>query len=395
MPYGDYGDSAVVSTTASSWPGSTRRQGIGLLSLAVATLLSFGAGVGSTFFYIQTFKDETSLAALPLIEADKAPTRVRPEGFDPAPKFAAPSSLPSPISSAMAAVAEPLIDLTPQGIPTAPEIVPPVAAAVIELAPLPSVETINMPASVASVPGEEMARAEPQFRLQLASMRSPEGAYQELSRLKQLHANLLASVDLAVERIDQGGRGVFYRVLSGAVGERPEASEMCSVIAQKRGQCAVIALRPQLPVAEIRPAEPQAPVRALQQSAASVPPRSAAVAPVEAPAPVEPILSTASETPIANASRAESVAGEVRAQLGSLRSMEGASREVARLSRIYGATLGSTELSVSRIDQGERGVFYRILTAPLPSRDAGADLCQRLGNSHQAGCVLIPGRPTA
>jgi hypothetical protein len=93
--------------------------------------------------------------------------------------------------------------------------------------------------------------------------------------------------------------------------------------------------------------------------------------------------------------RSEIGGSEVRAQLGSMRSMEGATREIARLSRLYGATLGPTELTVSRIDQGERGVFYRILTAPLPSRDAASDLCQRLGASHQAGCVLIPGRPTA
>jgi hypothetical protein len=82
MPYGDYGDSATVSANSSSWRQAAPRGSIGLLSLAFATLLSFGAGVGSTFFYLQTFKDEFSTAALPLIEADKAPTRVRPEGFD-------------------------------------------------------------------------------------------------------------------------------------------------------------------------------------------------------------------------------------------------------------------------------------------------------------------------
>ena len=359
--------------------------------MAFATALSFGAGVGSTLFYLQAFKGETALAALPLIEADKAPTRVRPEGFDAAgPRLAQPSSLPSPISSAMAAaVADPTVDLAPQGIPAAPELVPPVAAVVLELAPPIMASAGPPPMPVAAI---EPDHQEPQFRLQLASMRTLGGANEELSRLKRLHANLLVSVELAVERIDQGTRGVFYRVLSGAIGDRPEANEFCTAIAQKRGQCAVIALSsPSRTVAETRSAAvPVAAPVAMQQGAAIA-------APVAEPATqVAPIVAASpASTVVAARNNGGRNGTEIRAQLGSMRSMEGANREVARLSRIYGGTLGTTELSVSRIDQGERGVFYRILTAPLPSRDAGADLCQRLGATHQAGCVLIPGRPTA
>lgn len=390
MPYGDYGDATTVSTPT-SWVRAEPRRAIGLVSLALATLLSFGAGVGSTLVYLQTFKGETSLAALPLIEADKNPTRVRPEGFDAvAPRVAqlSPSGLPSPISSAMAAVADPAIDLTPQGIPTAPELLPPVSAVVIELGPpATTVAPIAAPAVVERMESPLV----PQFQLQLASMRTPEGANEELNRLKRLHANLLGSIDLTVQRIDQGARGVFFRVLSGSVGERPEAAQLCSAIAEKRGQCAVVALRPTTPVAapEIRSAEIAKP--------ADMPLQQLAVAPVEKvipPAPAAVAVPAPAAPAVAAVTRAEGVGSEVRAQLGSLRSMDGATREVARLNRLYGQALGPTELMVSRIDQGERGVFYRILTAPLPSRDAGADLCQRLGAS-QAGCVLIPGRPTA
>ncbi len=376
MPYGD--SSVVVET---SWPQAPQRHGFGLVPLALATLLSFAAGIGSTLLYLQTFKDEIPLASLPLIEADKAPTRVRPDGFDGTPpsrvaQVAAPG-LPSPISSAMAAVVDPLVELTPQGIPQSPELAPPASAAVIELAP--ALDPVPAPAVVAKP--QLPAIQGPQFQLQLASMRSSEGAREELARLKRLHANLLGSLELTVQRIDQGARGVFYRVLSNSVGDRPEAADLCTAIAQKRGQCAVVALRASVPETRVAEAAPpaEAPVSAAK-TAPSVPVVSAVAALPTVAAPSEPAVAASGS--------------EVRAQLGSLRSMDGATREVARLNRLYGAALGPTELTVSRIDQGERGVFYRILTAPLPSRETGSDLCQRLSAS-QAGCVLIPGRPTA
>ena len=371
MPYGD--SSVVVET---SWPQARERRGFALLPLVLATALSFAAGVGSTVVYLQTVKDEIPLASLPLIEADKAPTKVRPEGFEAARARLAQAvspGLPLSISSAMAAVADPLVELTPQGIPQAPELAPPAAAAVIELAPA-EPKTMAAPAAV-KVEVEPANLAGPQFQLQLASMRTPEGAREEAFRLKRLHGDLLESLELTVQRIDQGVRGVFYRVLSGSVGGRPEASELCSTIAQKRGQCAVVALAG-------RPAE-----------ARMVAAASPSEVPVQAPKIVPPALPAAVvATPAPPAATTQG--SEVRVQLGSLRSMEGATREVARLSHLYGAALGPTELTVSRIDQGERGVFYRILTAPLPSRETASDLCQRLSAS-QAGCVLLPLRPTA
>ncbi len=373
MPYGD--SSVAVET---SWPQAPQRRGFGLVPLALATLLSFAAGIGSTLLYLQTFKDEIPLASLPLIEADKAPTRVRPDGFDGPPRVvaqvAAPG-LPSPISSAMAAAVDPLVELTPQGIPQLPELAPPVSAAIIELAP--ALDPAPVPAIV--VTPELSGIQGTQFQLQLASMRTPEGAREELTRLKRLHANLLGSLELTVQRIDQGARGVFYRVLSNSVGDRPEATDLCTAIAQKRGQCAVVALRASVP--EVRLAAATLPTETPVAAVKTAPPAPVVVA-VAVPPPVtsEPAVTVSSS--------------EVRAQLGSLRSMDGATREVARLNRLYGAALGPTELTVSRIDQGERGVFYRILTAPLPSRETGSDLCQRL-SANQAGCVLIPGRPTA
>lgn len=386
MPYGN--SSVAVET---SWAQRPPRGGFSVVPLVLATLLSFVAGVGSTLLYLQTFKDEVSLAALPLVEADKAPTCVRPEGFDaagPRVSQAGSSVLPSPIGSAMAAMSDPVVELIPQGIPQAPDLAPPAAATIVELPPLAAPAAITVAEPVTPPP---VASRVPQFHLQLASMRTAEGAREEMLRLKRLHTNLLGSVELAVQRLDQGERGVFYRVLSAPVGERLEAAGLCTAITEKRGQCAVVALR------SVLPATPELTKAQMVALPGSTPPTVKAEAlPAAAPAATVPTdVTPPAPRPVAvGEPSAPPLNGEVRVQLGSLRSPEGAAREVARLSRLYGAVLGPAELSVSRIDQGERGVFFRILTAPLPSREVGSDLCLRLLSS-QAGCVLIPSRPTA
>jgi hypothetical protein len=409
MPYGDltpYRDPNAIARSA-SWPEPAVRQGlrVGIVSLALATLMSFVAGVGSTVVYFQSI-NEVPLAALPLIEADKTPSRVRPEGLDsngdrlmastPAPAPTSGSSLPSPISSAQAATRDPAVDLTPQGIPSAPEMVPPVAAAVIELAP-------PIPTATPPVPAASKAEAEvdvaatpltDQFRLQLATMRSAEGARQEMGRLNALYASLTPALELSVQRLEQGERGVFYRVLSEPVGERSDASQLCAAIAERRGQCRIVAV-----VAGSAPAVAQAPkpVEPAPVIAASAPvpvpvaPVVVAAAPAPQTNPAAPVIAakTAAMETAANSNGASSV----RAQLGSMRSAEGAARELARLKEVHAGSLTSTELSISKIDQGDRGVFYRILTAPLPDRASASEFCKSLGPQH--GCVLIPQRPSA
>lgn len=357
-----YGDTSILPATA-PWPEPRPRRSFGrFLPLAFATVLSFAAGVGSTFFYLQMAQDEIRVAEVPLIEADRAPTRIRPEGMDNAGATAAaslavpqsPSGLPSAISSAMAMPPPvPAIDLPVQGVPPAPEIVPPARAEAIELPPVAEAPTVQ-PAS-AAIP-EFLGLREPEARIQVASLRTREKALEELNRFKRVHAALVGEMDFEIQRLELGERGVFHRVISAPVAERAEAVELCAGLAERRGQCQVITLRPRAPAADTRvaTAEPQVPEK-----------------------PTEPMAA---------------ISSEVRAQLASLRTLEGATRELNRLARLYGGALASTELSVSRIDQGDRGVFYRILTAPLPSRDAAGEFCQRLNAGQGAGCVLIPQR---
>lgn len=406
MPYGDltpYRDPNAVARSA-SWPEPAVRQGlrVGIVSLALATLMSFAAGVGSTIVYFQSI-NEVPLAALPLIEADKTPSRVRPEGLDsngnrlmastPSLAPTSGSSLPSPISSAQAATTDPAVDLTPQGIPSAPEVVPPVVAAVIELAPAVPTATPLVPATSKSEVDVAATPSADQFRLQLATMRSAEGARQEMSRLNALYASLTPALELSVQRLEQGERGVFYRVLSDAVGERSDASQLCATIAERRGQCRIVAMTGGGPVVAQAP-KPVVPVPVIAAPApapAPVAPAVVAAAPPPQANPAAPVI--AAKTAAMESAANSNGASGVRAQLGSMRSPEGAARELARLKEVHADALTSTDLSVSKIDQGDRGVFYRILTAPLPDRASASEFCKSLGPQH--GCVLIPQRPSA
>ena len=270
-------------------------------------------------------------AQVPLIEADKAPTRVRPA----TPPVVAPAPAP-----AMA--------LPVHGIPQMSKMAPPSDARVIELS---ASATPAAPQGAAAAPVAHAGGAKA-FKLQLASAKTAAGAAKEAAKLRHRYAAELASATLSVER---GPRGAWYRVVSQPMPEQAEARELCGALTAAHGACLVVATH-------VRP---------------------------EHPAPTGQTL-VAAHKPAKPAAHAAAKSKAVRAQLASLRSFNGAARELDRLSRRYATVLERTQLAISRIDQGDRGVFYRVVTAPLPSRTAASGLCHRI--SQQTGCILIPER---
>jgi hypothetical protein len=351
-----------------------------LLALALAAVLSFAAGVGSTLVYLQVERGEI-VASVPLIEAEKSPTRVRPDGFDIAGRRIPPSGA---ITSPAMAMSDSDLSLPIQGIPEPLEIIPPSQGhVVVELPPAgspiagltPALAEAGKVADVVAPSANASA-----FRVQLASMRTADAAASELNRLNQLFAAELSAVDLAVERIDLGQRGVYFRVLSAPVADRPAASDLCASLTARRAQCQVMASN--VGATRLQGA----------QAAAKQPVKSADKA-VAAAAP-EPATVPSASSAIAAAPVAVPSSNGVRAQLASLRSLDGATRELNRLSRLYPQLLDQAALSVSRVDLGDRGIFYRILTAPFPDRSTAGELCHRL-EANQAGCVLISQRSKA
>ena len=268
--------------------------------------------------------DSTQIEA-PLIEADKAPTRVRPAA-EPAAMMSSPA---------------PAMSLPVRGIPVMPSMAPPADGRVVELA------GAAAPRATHGRTGTARAHA---FKVQFASAKTAAGAAKEAGRLRNRFAGELATTALSVER---GPRGSWYRVVSAPVTDRGEAGDLCAAVVAARGSCLVVATH-------MAPAQP-------------LPAGKTMIAQRKGPE-----------------HRATAKAKPVRAQLASLRSFDGAARELDRLNRRYADVLDRTPLAISRIDQGDRGVFYRVVTAPLPNRSAASGLCHRI--SLQAGCILIPGR---
>jgi hypothetical protein len=136
------------------------------------------------------------------------------------------------------------------------------------------------------------------------------------------------------------------------------------------------------------------------QGAATVPPQLPAVAP---PTPVLPAavnqpqqLATAPSGAVAPgalappkppAGQAPAKAGGTRLQLGSVRSEEAARQEWERIKQKNPDLLGSLSATPIRADLGDKGVYYRIQTAPVADPAAAERLCNQL-KQRDIGCII-------
>lgn len=177
---------------------------------------------------------------------------------------------------------------------------------------------------------------------------------------------------------------------------------------------------PEQPKAPPRPAEtaPEpapAPVAEAQAEPAAPPAQEAATAPAATEAGPEPASGTAAtesgeddlaaavaaatggRAPAAAAPPAETQTAAVApalpegaflVQLASARSEEGALSEWSRISGRHKDVLGSLSPAVSRVDLGEKGVFFRLRAGPLADRAAAESLCATLG-AQNVGCIVV------
>lgn len=76
----------------------------------------------------------------------------------------------------------------------------------------------------------------------LGSLRTAASARQEWLRLQRTFPTELANLDLTVERVDLGPKGVFYRVLADTFASPLSARQLCSELRQSRQFCAPIHL---------------------------------------------------------------------------------------------------------------------------------------------------------
>lgn len=250
---------------------------------AVACAVAIGLVVASL---MTSDDDESGLstADVPLIEADDAPIKVRPE--DPGGMRVAhrdklvyqrltEDGVPPPVERLLPEPEEPLPpperpeagtdgaaqngalaevgagdDGTSSGQGTGE---PGVAADASALSPEPPPGELSaaaqdalallMPSSSAQTEAAREQTAAPgagTYQVQLASVRSREEAQSEWARLRRRHPDLLSGLRPAVSRAEVEARGTYYRLRAGPVGGRDQARQICKALAGVNVDCMVV-----------------------------------------------------------------------------------------------------------------------------------------------------------
>ena len=99
---------------------------------------------------------------------------------------------------------------------------------------------IILAALVVASLGSGPALAAGGYFVQLASVRSDDGARNGWSRLQKAHAELFGDLVLDVQRADLGDRGIFFRIRTGPFPNRATAQDMCAQIKAAKLDCFVV-----------------------------------------------------------------------------------------------------------------------------------------------------------
>jgi len=207
--------------------------------VAIAAVLIALAGAGAALGWNQverTFLAEKP-AEVPLIRAEAAPIKVRPE--DPGgmeipdrDKLVygrlSTSSGPPPVERLLPEPEKPMP-------PPAPK----------PLSPTPSVEQVMAakpppPAPPAADSPPKPAASAGGYRVQLAAVKSASRASEEWTRLRKAHGDVLGPLTDSVVRADLGAKGVFYRLRAGPLAGEAEAKALCARLTERKVPCMVV-----------------------------------------------------------------------------------------------------------------------------------------------------------
>jgi cell division septation protein DedD len=264
-----------------------RRIKLGPLLLVVAGIAVFGA---ITWYAYEAGQRQAAVASMPVIKADNAPTRVRPENpgglnvpnqdalvlNDPGgtpdrasggvekllPPPEAPLPRPAPTASQTANL-PPAIGTSPSR-PAASEPPPPAAAPRSTVEAQPAAPPSNSPPAAAPAsPSPAAASAAPTqtasvpavakppvtvakaaaggrgWRVQLAAVKSEQAASAEWARIEKANPEL-AELTMTPTRVDLGDKGIFYRVQAGPLADAAAAARLCTELKERKQGCIVV-----------------------------------------------------------------------------------------------------------------------------------------------------------
>ena len=231
---GDGGDDAPL--------GPARRRGLKVAAAAVAVAVIAGL---AGYAYVETTRPRGG--EVPLIKAEPGPTKKRPE--EPGGM-----TIPNPdklVYEAMSnevgeAKVERLLPPPEEPLPPPPEpeaSAPPAAPPVTPpVTPPAEAEPAPRPVAVAPSTGipPAQALAVKTYMLQLAAFRSASQAGIAWRRLHKANSDVLGGLEPKVERVDLGpGKGVFFRLRAGSLGDEATAKARCARLKARRVDCLV------------------------------------------------------------------------------------------------------------------------------------------------------------
>jgi len=120
--------------------------------------------------------------------------------------------------------------------------------------------------------------------------------------------------------------------------------------------------------------------------AASKPPEPQIAAVASAPAPAAPGVAIPSLPPAP--ATASTTGGGWRLQLASLKSEDAVEKSWGELQRKHPDVLGALRFDVVRVDLGaDKGIYYRLMAGPLPSREEANARCEQL-KAQKVACLV-------
>ena len=213
---------------------------------------------GLWFFYHQGVRQPAPGPGgeVPLIRADDKPMKMKPDqpGGMPVPDQNVSVYDPKPGAAPVEKLLPPPEQPMPRPVPreatapSAPSTAPAQSAPAATAAPQQqaAATTAAPKAPAKPAPVKEPAATAPvksvpagPVRLQLASLRTPEAAKEEWSRLKREHPELLGRLTAVAVKADLGDKGVWYRVQTQSFDNAAAAERLCADLKKQNIGCSL------------------------------------------------------------------------------------------------------------------------------------------------------------
>ena len=213
---------------------------------------------GLWFFYHQGVRQAAPGPGgeVPLIRADEKPMKMKPDQpggmpvpdqnvsvYDPKPgaapveKLLPPPEQPMPRPVPREATAQPAPSTAPAQSAPAATAAPQQQAAATTAAPKAPAKPAPVKEPAATAPAKSVPAGP--VRIQLASLRTPEAAKDEWSRLKREHPELLGNLTAVAVKADLGDKGVWYRVQTQSFDNAAAAERLCADLKKQNIGCSL------------------------------------------------------------------------------------------------------------------------------------------------------------